>query len=168
VGAALSAPIGGRLLNRLGQRLLVGALVLFGTGVALAALLAWRLAGQIPPGDVALAMAPALLLAGLGGGSVITPNQALSLAEVDVRGGSTAGGMLQTSQRIGNAVGAAVISAVFYASVTGVTTTPGPAREAAYGTAYATGLVVSVGFAVLALLLAVRDVRRGSAPSTGG
>jgi EmrB/QacA subfamily drug resistance transporter len=164
VGAALSAPIGGRLLNRLGQRLLVGALVLFGTGVALAALLAWRLAGQIPPGDVALAMAPALLLAGLGGGSVITPNQALSLAEVDVRGGSTAGGMLQTSQRIGNAVGAAVISAVFYASVTGVTTTPGPAREAAYGTAYATGLVVSVGFAVLALLLAVRDVRRGGGP----
>jgi hypothetical protein len=113
-------------------------------------------------------MAPALLVAGLGGGSVITPNQALSLAEVDVRGGSTAGGMLQTSQRIGNAVGAAVISAVFYASVTGVTTTPGPARAAAYGSAYATGLLVSVVFATAALLLAVRDVRRPGVPRTAG
>jgi MFS family permease len=166
VGAALSAPIGGRLLNRLGQRLLVGALVLFGAGVALAALLAAHLAGAVPPGHVALLMAPALLLAGLGGGSVITPNQALSLAEVDVRGGSTAGGMLQTSQRIGNAVGAAVITAVFYASVTGVPATPGSARSAAYGHAYATGLVVSVAFAVAALLLAVRDVRRRGVPRT--
>jgi EmrB/QacA subfamily drug resistance transporter len=166
VGAALSAPIGGRLLNRLGQRLLVGALLLFGTGVGLAALLAWQLSGQVGAGRVALLMAPALLLAGLGGGSVITPNQALSLAEVDVRGGSTAGGMLQTSQRIGNAVGAAVISAVFYASVTGVTATPGAARAAAYGQAYATGLVVSVVFAVAALLLAVRDVRRRGIPRT--
>jgi predicted MFS family arabinose efflux permease len=168
VGVALSAPIGGRLLNRLGQRLLVGALLLFVIGVALAALLAWRLSGEVPAERVALLMAPALLLAGLGGGSVITPNQALSLAEVDVRGGSTAGGMLQTSQRIGNAVGAAVISAVFYASVTGATTTPGPARAAAYGSAYASGLAVSVAFSVLALLLAVRDVRRRGVPRTAG
>jgi hypothetical protein len=134
--------------------------------VGLAALLAWQLAGQVSPGRVALLMAPALLLAGLGGGSVITPNQALSLAEVDVRGGSTAGGMLQTSQRIGNAVGAAVLSAVFYASVSGVTATPGPVRAAAYGSAYGTGQVVSVVFAAAALLLAIRDVRRPGVPRT--
>ena len=75
-------------------------------------------------------MAPALLRRRARRRAVITPNQALSLAEVDVRGGSTAGGMLQTSQRIGNAIGAAVISAVFYAAVS---RRPGggPAREAA-------------------------------------
>jgi hypothetical protein len=108
-------------------------------------------------------MAPALLVAGLGGGSVITPNQALSLAEVDVRGGSTAGGMLQTAQRIGNAVGAAVISAVFYASVTGAEAA-GPARQAHYGRGYALGLCVSVAFTIAALVLAIRDVRRGGLP----
>jgi O-antigen/teichoic acid export membrane protein len=102
-------------------------------------------------------------VAGLGGGSVITPNQALSLAEVDVRGGSTAGGMLQTSQRIGNAVGAAVISAVFYASVTGAPSAGAP-RQAHYGHAYATSLIVSVCFALAALVLAVRDVRRRGLP----
>ena len=52
-------PIGGRLLPRLGQRLLVGALLLFGVGVAIAALaVAWPPAGC--PGAVALCMAPAL------------------------------------------------------------------------------------------------------------
>jgi EmrB/QacA subfamily drug resistance transporter len=169
IGAAVSAPIGGRLLYRLGQRLLVGALALFTLGVGAAALVAVESAGRVPGTSVALLMAPALLLAGLGGGSVLTPNQALSLAEVDVRGGSTAGGMLQTSQRIGNALGAAVISAVFYASASGVEGGTGTAERAAgYGHAYAAGLVVSVAFALAALAVAIRDVRRpAAAPATG-
>jgi EmrB/QacA subfamily drug resistance transporter len=159
LGAAISAPIAGRLLPRAGQRVLVGALVLFILGVGVVAVVADAVAGSVPPGTVALLMAPALLLAGLGGGGVVTPNQALSLAEVDVRGGSTAGGMLQTSQRIGIAVGAAVLSAVFYASATGAPAA-GPAREAHYAHAYASALVVSVVLGMAALLLAVRDVRR--------
>jgi EmrB/QacA subfamily drug resistance transporter len=163
VGAALSAPIGGWLVPRLGQRLLVGALGLFTVGVAAAALVAGNLAGDAEPVAVALLMAPALLLAGLGGGSVVTPNQALSLAEVDVRGGSTAGGVLQTAQRFGNAIGAAIITAVFYASVTGAAGS-GTGREADYGQAYAVSLVVSVVFAAAALVVAVRDVRRRPAP----
>jgi EmrB/QacA subfamily drug resistance transporter len=163
VGAALSAPIGGWLVPRLGQRLLVGALGLFTVGVAAAALVAGNLAGDAEPVTVALLMAPALLLAGLGGGSVVTPNQALSLAEVDVRGGSTAGGVLQTAQRFGNAIGAAIITAVFYASVTGAAGS-GTGREADYGHAYAVSLVVSVVFAAAALVVAVRDVRRRPAP----
>jgi MFS family permease len=164
VGAAISAPIAGRLLHRHGRRVLVGALVLFGAGVGAAALVASSVAGVVGPSEVALLMAPALLLAGLGGGSVITPNQALSLADVDVRGGSTAGGMLQTSQRIGNAIGAAVISAVFYAAVTGAPA-GGAARESEYGHAYATALLVSVGFTVAAFVVALRDARRQSVPA---
>ena len=89
---------------------------------------------------------------------MITPNQALSLADVDVRGGSTAGGMLQTSQRIGNAIGAAVISAVFYAAVSAP---PGADREATYGHAYGLALGVSVLFAFGAIALALRSLRHG-------
>jgi EmrB/QacA subfamily drug resistance transporter len=166
VGTAISAPIAGRLLHRHGRRVLVGALVLFGAGIGAAASVAASAAGVVGPSTVALLMAPALLLAGLGGGSVITPNQALSLAEVDVRGGSTAGGMLQTSQRIGNAIGAAVISAVFYAAVTGAPAA-GAAREADYGHAYATALLVSLGFTVAAFAVALRDARRQPARTAG-
>jgi MFS family permease len=159
VGSAVSAPIGGRLLSRLGQRLLVGALALFGLGVGAVAVVAGQLAGSAAPATVALAMAPALLVAGLGGGSVVTPNQALSLADVDSRGGSTAGGVLQTAQRVGNAVGAAVITAVFYASVSDAAP-GGSGRQSDYGRAYALSLVVSVVFSAAALVLAIRDVRR--------
>jgi EmrB/QacA subfamily drug resistance transporter len=164
VGVTIAAPIAGRLLARAGHKVLVGALVLFGIGVAGAAVVAALTAGRLEPAHVALVMAPALFVAGLGGGSVITPNQALSLAEVDVRGGSTAGGMLQTSQRIGNAIGAAVITAVFYAAVSGAPAS-GPGREAHYGHAYALSLVVSVGFTLAALTMAIRDVRRRRVPA---
>jgi EmrB/QacA subfamily drug resistance transporter len=164
VGVTIAAPIAGRLLARAGHKVLVGALVLFGIGVAGAAVVAALSAGRLEPAHVALVMAPALFVAGLGGGSVITPNQALSLAEVDVRGGSTAGGMLQTSQRIGNAIGAAVITAVFYAAVSGAPAS-GTARQAHYGHAYALSLVVSVGFTLAALTMAIRDVRRRRVPA---
>jgi predicted MFS family arabinose efflux permease len=152
VGVTLAAPVAGRLLARAGQKVLVGALVLFGLGVAGSALVAVLVAGRIEPADVALALAPALFVA------------ALALAEVDVRGGSTAGGMLQTSQRIGNAIGAAVITAVFYAAVT---TAPasGTARAAHYGHGYALSLVVSIGFTLAALTMAIRDVRRRRVPA---
>ena len=167
VGVVLASPVAGRLLPRAGQRVLVGALVLFGVGIGAAALLAALLAGRVEPAHVALLMTPALFVAGLGGGAVVTPNQALSLAEVDVRGGSTAGGMLQTSQRIGNALGVAVITAVFYAAASGAAA-GGPARAAHFGHAYGMALVVSVGFTLAALVLAVRDVRRRRLPAPAG
>ena len=66
-----------------------------------------------------------------------------------MRGGSTAGGMLQTSQRIGNAIGAAVISAVFYAAVSRGAATPAPDRAGRLrARPTRLGLVVSVVFAV--------------------
>ena len=51
--------------------------------------------------DVALWTALPLLVAGLGGGLVISPNQTLSLSQVPVERAGSAGGVLQTGQRIG-------------------------------------------------------------------
>ena len=60
-------------------------------------------------------LAPALLLAGLGGGAVVSPNMTLTLAEVPPRMGGAAGGALQTGQRIGSAIGAALLMTVYQA-----------------------------------------------------
>jgi EmrB/QacA subfamily drug resistance transporter len=157
IGVTAASPVAGRMLPRAGARVLLGGLVLFTVGVAAAGLAGALAAGRVPPGEVALLLAGPLLVAGVGGGSVITPNQALSLAEVDAAGGSTAGGMLQTAQRVGNAIGAAVISAVFYAA----SASPGPEREVTYGRAYGLALGVSVVFALAATTLAVRTLRHG-------
>jgi EmrB/QacA subfamily drug resistance transporter len=157
VGVTVAAPIAGRLLPRMGARVLVAGLVLFTAGVAAAGLTGALAAGRVWPAGVALLLAGPLLVAGLGGGSVITPNQALSLADVDPGGGSTAGGTLQTSQRIGNAIGAAVISAVFYAA----SRSPGADRQAGFGHAYGLALGVSVLFAFGAIALSLRSLRHG-------
>ncbi len=162
LGAAVSAPFAGRLVGRLGRRLLIASLLLFTTGI-LAIGVTLHLAGRGDPGGwLALALLGPLLLAGVGGGSVITPNQALSLAEVDVSGGSTAGGMLQTSQRIGSALGTALTSAVFYAAVRGAPSSGvGHARH--YTNAFATALLVCLGFSLAALAVALREIRRRKA-----
>jgi EmrB/QacA subfamily drug resistance transporter len=157
VGVTVASPIAGRLLPRLGSRVLVAGLVLFTTGVAAGGLTGALAAGRVWPTGVALLLTGPLLVAGLGGGAVITPNQALALADVDVRSGSVAGGTLQTSQRIGNAIGAAVISAVFYAA----SRSPGPDRQADFGHAYGLALGVSVLFALAATALALRSIRHG-------
>jgi EmrB/QacA subfamily drug resistance transporter len=155
VGVTVAAPIAGRMLPRYGARVLLAGMVLFTVGVAATGLTGALAAGRVWAGGVALLLAVPLLVAGVGGGSVITPNQALSLSEVEVAGGSTAGGTLQTAQRIGNAIGAAVISAVFYAAAR----SPGPQREVTYGHAYGLALGVSVVFALAATALAVRTLR---------
>jgi EmrB/QacA subfamily drug resistance transporter len=159
VGSAISAPVAGRLVPRLGRRLLVGALAIFGAGVVLLLIAALTAPGRVADAHLAWVLAVPLLIAGFGGGAVITPNQALSLAEVEVAGGSTAGGMLQTAQRLGAAFGTAVLGAVFYAGAHGVTGT-GPAASRSYGHAYAATLVVTLAFAAAAFVLARYDAKR--------
>ena len=64
-----------------------------------------------------LKLAPAFLVAGIGGGLVISPNVTLTLAEVDPRRAGSGGGMLQTVQRVGSAIGIAVVLALFFAAL---------------------------------------------------
>lgn len=109
VGSAISSPLAGRVVTTVGRPLTIGALLTMGTGVLLVALLV--------PGrsDDALlwTLGPALLLAGLGGGAVVSPNLTLTLADVPPRMGGAAGGAVQTGQRLGSALGAALLVTVF-------------------------------------------------------
>ncbi|MCU1655397.1 MAG: Arabinose efflux permease [Pseudonocardiales bacterium] len=156
-GTAVGALVGGRLLPRLGSVVLPIALGVFAVGVTAAGIVSATLSGRLASGALVAALAGPLLVAGLGGGGVVSPNQALALADLGARGGSTAGGMLQTAQRIGNAVGAAVISAAFY-----YVATSGHAsdRAAHYGLAYGLALLVTLLFGVGAFVVAVADIRR--------
>jgi len=165
----VSAPVAGRFVARLGRRLIVVALVLFVAGVGVLAAVA-LLAERGGVGSVPWLLAGPLFLAGLGGGAVITPNQALSLARVDARGGSTAGGMLQTAQRIGSATGAAVLSAVFYAGLRsgGGSDGTGAGTRDTYSDAFAIAAGGTVALALLALVVAVVDARAENAARAGG
>ncbi|MFG1645228.1 MFS transporter [Amycolatopsis sp. NPDC049252] len=109
LGSAVAAAVAGRLVPRFGRRLTVTGLSLVAVGLLAVALLA-----QLVPASAAgWAFVVPLVVAGIGGGMVISPNTTLTLECVPVRMAGVAGGALQTGQRIGTAIGTAVLASVF-------------------------------------------------------
>ena len=145
-GAATTAPAAGRLVGRIGRRVTLIALSVMMTGTALAA---WLVTS--PSDTLWWTLAPAMFLAGIGGGGVISPNFTLTLAEVPPRMGGAAGGALQTGQRIGSALGAALLMTVYQAVGT-VASAPVAARSA---------LLAALAVLSIALAAAVRSWRLG-------
>ena len=150
-GAAVAAPVAGRLVSDAGRRLTVFALSVMMTGTVLFALLA---PGRSPLWVWAV---PTLLLAGLGGGAVISPNFTITLSAVPPQMGGAAGGALQTGQRIGSAIGAALLMTVYQVAT-------GPVSpDTAVRYAVLAGLVLLAA----ALALAVRALGHASADRRG-
>ncbi|MEV7625972.1 MFS transporter [Actinoplanes sp. NPDC089786] len=155
VGAAAASALGGRIVARSGRPLVVTGLVMVAGGLGATVLVLSLVAGS---GGVWPAAVP-LLVAGVGSGLVISPNQTLTLAEVPVRRAGSAGAVLQTGQRIGTALGIAVAGTVFFAQLASSRGDWIPALRAA--------LLVAIGFVLVALVAAVVDVvasRRDPAP----
>ncbi len=109
LGAAVTAPIAGRLVSRIHRRLTIGSLLIMMSGILAVALLV----PDRSPSALVWVLVGGLLLAGLGGGGVISPNFTLTLAEVPPRMGGAAGAALQTGQRIGSSLGAALLVTVY-------------------------------------------------------
>ena len=109
VGSAISSPLAGRFVSDVGRKITVLALATMMTGVLLVALL---VPGR-DAGTVAWVLVPALFVAGFGGGAVVSPNMTLTLDEVPPRMGGAAGGALQTGQRIGASIGAAILMTAY-------------------------------------------------------
>ncbi len=163
VGSAVSAPIAGRLVARIGRPLVVVGVTLFIIGAAWIAIVVATAPALTDPGAIILRLAFPLFLIGVGGGAVITPNQTLSLTDVDRRIGGSAGGVLQTSQRIGAAIGQASIGAVFFAVIAGSAASTGPGSPAQhpqdFSTAFVTGVVAAIVFSLAALALGLLDLQ---------
>jgi EmrB/QacA subfamily drug resistance transporter len=148
-GSAVTSAVGGRLVSRWGR-----SLVTAGLAIVLVGLLATdAVLGSVAGGASGWALAGPLLVAGIGSGFVISPNVTLTVADVPVARAGTAGGLLQTGQRIGTAAGIALIGSVFFAS------SPPDAGLA---------LRVAAGLVAVALVTSAVDVasRRRAAPTS--
>jgi EmrB/QacA subfamily drug resistance transporter len=148
LGVAGSAVVAGRLVARVGRWLTVSGLATTVVGLTATALVLRQVGGD----RAAWAAAGPLLLAGLGGGMVTSPNVTLTLQAVPVRMAGAAGGALQTAQRVGAAVGTAVLASVFYRVLQD--------GGHAYQVAVSDALWFACGLMLLALLLAVAEARR--------
>jgi EmrB/QacA subfamily drug resistance transporter len=153
LGVAVSAVIAGILVPRFGRWLTVVGLVATVLGLAATALLLWYVSRDAAGGDtIGWAIAGPLLLGGLGGGLVTSPNITLTLESVPVAMAGAAGGTLQTAQRIGAAIGTAALAAVFY------TVLARTGRD--YRAAVSVALLCTCGFMLLALAAAAAELAR--------
>lgn len=147
LGSAVSAAVAGRLVPRLGRKLTVTGLSLVTLGLVTVALLAWL----GPTAHASFVFAAPLLVAGVGGGMVISPNTTLTLECVPTRMAGVAGGALQTGQRIGTAIGTAVLAGVFRAMVGGT--------HGDFPAALTISMLCAAGFTFVALTLGVAELR---------
>ncbi|WP_330461236.1 MFS transporter [Streptomyces sp. NBC_00820] len=144
--SAVGAALGGRMVTRYGRSLVVIGL----SGVVLG-LLGVVLAVRLVPGEgVGWAMAVPLVIGGLGSGLTVSPNTTLTLTLVPVRRAGAAGGVMQTGQRIGSAVGIAVVGSVYFAHLS---------NHGRATTALQLGLLTATAIILVALVLAVADLR---------
>ena len=114
VCAAISAQVAGRFVLRLGRRM-----VITGFSITITALVTFMvLAGFVESGALhyLVFMVPAAFV-GIAQGMTISPNQTLTLRAVDPAYGGVAGSIISLGQRMGTAVGTAIVPGVLFGIV---------------------------------------------------
>jgi len=142
LGSALSSALGGRVVHRFGRAMIVLGLLSVTLGLAATALLIRYQSDSV----VWLVILGPLLLAGLGSGVVIGPNQTLTFAQVPTGQAGSAAAVLQTSQRVGSALGIAVAASLFFSSLATSGTFPASASLGLFGSAGLVGCAFVTAF----------------------
>ena len=145
--SAWSANWAGKHVTRMGRKIVIVGLCMALLGLASSILVVtlhshglfsyWWLLGS-------------LALFGLGQGSVISPNQTLTLAEVPIAYAGSSGAIMQTGQRIGTSVGIAVITALVFAVL----------PHSSWHLAFTLGFASIMLTLALALWVSIRDLHR--------
>jgi len=150
--SAIAAQAAGRVVLTFGRKMVVLGVAIGLTGVVASALLvlaheAW--------GISIWWLLLTLGVTGLGQGMAISPNQTLTLAEVPVEYAGSSGGVMQTGQRVGTAIGIAIVTAVFFVVQ----------PMAGYGAAIVAGFGFIALVIVFAGIIGLVDLARGRAKS---
>lgn len=143
--SALAANWAGRRVLRLGRRLVIGGLylALIGLGLSAAVVLLNEAVGLS-----VWWLLLTLSFIGIAQGTVISPNQTLTLAEVPLQYAGSSGAIMQTGQRMGTSVGIAVITAAVFTSL----------QTTSWSTAAALGFGLIALVILSALAVAYKDL----------
>src|SRR5690606_24267910 len=136
----------GSRVMQMGRKLVIGGLLLALVGLGLSVLVVvLHEAGHVSVWWLMVSLS----FIGVAQGTVISPNQTLTLAEVPLDYAGSSGAIMQTGQRIGTAVGIAVITAATF-SVLAVRS---------WSTAVAVGFGLISLVVLLALVVSIKDLR---------
>ncbi|GAA1853682.1 MFS transporter [Brevibacterium marinum] len=145
--AAVSAQASGRVVLTFGRKMVV-----LGVGIAIVGVVASALI-VLAHEELGISiwwMLASLGLTGIGQGMAISPNQTLTLADVPVEYAGSSGGVMQTGQRVGTAIGIAIVTAVFFVVQS----------MAGYGAAIVAGFGFIAAVMVFAGLIGIVDLVR--------
>lgn len=145
LAGAVVAPFAGRHVIRIGR-----SMVLWGLGIGIVGLLSsvlvvWR---HESAGGSEWWLLLTLGILGAGQGLVVSPNQTLTLADVPLAYAGSAGGILQTAQRIGSSIGIVAITGLTFGMVS----------ASGWDTAFVVGFLTIAAIVLLAALVGVADV----------
>jgi EmrB/QacA subfamily drug resistance transporter len=146
LGSGVSSALGGRVVDRFGRPLVAAGLLLVVVGLV-GSVIAVHL---VPSDGTGWATLLPLAVAGIGSGLVIAPNQALTLSDVPVARAGTAGGLLQTGQRLGAAIGIAAVGSAFFSRLA--------STHGDYAAGFERGVEIMLTFIVVSLLVAIADI----------
>ncbi|WP_186628276.1 MFS transporter [Rhodococcus sp. BP22] len=158
IGSIIASSQSNRLTQRLGRTVL-----LIGTSfVAISLIWMWLILATTDAADLTnWKLLLPMLIGGLGNGAFIAPNAQFIVATVDRADAGAASGVIATMQRIGSAVGIAVIGSVLFGNLT-ITGPDTVASGFMHGASIA--MSVSAAFGVVALLLVFALPKRVDAP----
>lgn len=158
--SGMTSGISGRLVNRFGRTVpLVGSSLVMVGALGMAACAQW-LPSHLAPGGIIAAMT----FAGTGSGLFISPNQALTLANIQPVSAGLAAALLQTFQRLGTAIGLSIVTTIYF--VNAISKRSGGSLASAHAHALALACVaIAVGVAAAVCANIVDAVRRTKEPS---
>lgn len=144
--SAYAAHWAGKRVARLGRRVVIGGLILAIVGLILCCVvIALHEAGYLSVWWLVLSLS----FVGLAQGSIISPNQTLTLADVPLAYAGSSGAIMQTGQRIGTSVGIAVITAIVFSTL----------KVSSWAAATITGFCAIILVTLVALAFAFKDQR---------
>lgn len=153
VGAGITSAVSIQLASKFGRKILALGMLVMALGIGLVMLTIY-LAGH----PSAWQLIPALVVAGLGMGFVISPMVEIILAGVPTQHAGSASGTLNTADQLGAASGVAIVGTVFFGLLGGAAALGDPASlgakftHATYGALwFEVGLLI-LGFFVTFLL----------------
>jgi EmrB/QacA subfamily drug resistance transporter len=149
IGSIVGASQSHRLAAKLGRTVLV-----IGVGLLSVGLIAlWVVLASVPPADLTnWALLGPLAIAGLGSGMFIAPNAQFIVATVDRSEAGAASGVIGTMQRVGAAIGIAVIGSVLFGTLE-ITAPTADALAAGFGRSATLAMATSAAISVLAFAL---------------
>lgn len=149
IGSIVGSSQSNRLAQRLGRTVLVTGVALVTVGL----IALWLVLLLVPAADLTnWQLLGPLLVAGVGNGFFIAPNAQFIVATVDRSDAGSASGVISAMQRVGSAIGIAVVSSVLFGTLT-ISSHSAAARAAGFESSAAAAMAVSAGFCVVAFLM---------------